>query len=307
VQSIIIFDAFMMPLVNFINPLRILKWKFLYKFKKTQRELDIFLSGENVSLCDRFANVAKIFFVSLFYLHVLPSSALLAALGFAAVFFTDKRGIMSHWRRQASSSPKNLLKMVSAHVGLAIMFHLLISMNYYAAWPFDSVCDPEGGPPLDFYHRAEYYNSTDISGVIFQECNKLQWTLVPSVAKHMPKEQADVVSLYSIIVYTGLAVGLCAGIVANKENAYELFFPPKARGGNISIEKFTAINSITLYVPEFRLPSFRFPLIACDVGSFDHRYINWSGDHKEACLFDDAVPVMKRHGVKPHEVSALYS
>ena len=67
-------------------------------------------------------------------------------------------------------------------------------------------------------------------------------------------------------------------------------------------ESFASVHGIRLYVPEFRLRNFRFPLIACELGCFDNRHISWAGDHENGCIFNDAKSIMQLHGVKPYQI-----
>lgn len=88
IVSILIADALVNPLVHVANlPGHFKRW-VLAPRAKTQREMNLFFAGSEWSLAERYTDLIKTAFLSLFWSSILPGGCFLTALGFFVVSFT---------------------------------------------------------------------------------------------------------------------------------------------------------------------------------------------------------------------------
>jgi hypothetical protein len=137
IQSILISDAFVAPILRlaFGPGLTVLRQVFVAPFARTQGRMNSYFDGVDWHIAERYTDMIKTVFVSLFYLALLPSGAFVASFAFFASFAVDKYCLFRWWK----VPPK-----VDAAVGVlslrwlvfCVLVHLAISLRFFAGAPF---------------------------------------------------------------------------------------------------------------------------------------------------------------------------
>jgi hypothetical protein len=137
IQSILIADAFVAPVLRlaFGPGLTVLRQLFVAPFARTQPRMNSYFDGVDWHIAERYTDMIKTAFVSLFYLALLPSGAFVAAYALAASFAVDKYCLFRWWK----VPPK-----VDAAVGVlsirwlmfCVLVHIAISLRFFAGAPF---------------------------------------------------------------------------------------------------------------------------------------------------------------------------
>jgi hypothetical protein len=92
VASILIADAFTNPVLSVLNiPGRFKQW-VLAPRAKSQREMNLYFAGSDWSLAERYTDLIKTAFLSLFWSSILPGGCFLTALAFFIVSYTVRGG-----------------------------------------------------------------------------------------------------------------------------------------------------------------------------------------------------------------------
>jgi hypothetical protein len=88
IVSILIADAFTNPVLSVLNiPGRFKQW-VLAPRAKSQREMNLYFAGSDWSLAERYTDLIKTAFLSLFWSSILPGGCFLTALAFFIVSYT---------------------------------------------------------------------------------------------------------------------------------------------------------------------------------------------------------------------------
>lgn len=129
VASILIADAFTNPVLSVLNvPKRFRQW-VLAPRARTQREMNLYFAGADWSLAERYTDLIKTAFLSLFWSSILPGGCFLTALAFLVVSWTDKFNLLYQWKRPplldstlARRARNFLVVGVAVHVIMARVF-----------------------------------------------------------------------------------------------------------------------------------------------------------------------------------------
>jgi hypothetical protein len=140
VTYILLFDAFLGPVLRLLDPYTWFARRFLAPRATTQREMDTHYNGVWWSLAERYSAMLNTTTVSLFYCSVLPAGLLIAAVSFLLNFVVDYHLLLHRWRR-APAVDGELAIWSGWWILGAVWVHLIISGYYYAAWPFPTWCE----------------------------------------------------------------------------------------------------------------------------------------------------------------------
>jgi len=168
----------------------------------------------------------------------------------------------------------------------AVYCHAVMTMIFFSEFPFDNVCLKthklgESAPTLDFrvYREAqEMYNVT--TDLIHERCDQtitgrlLGMFAGGSVMRdNMYGKQAKVVQMYVYLVLGLTAILFIAGFGAGMVmGCWHLFKGAYKSEGDANSQHFTTCD-ILAYIPFIRHSNLAFPLIVCDVRSFEPKYL----------------------------------
>jgi hypothetical protein len=286
VQTILMCDAFVTPLLYHYNIAYLLNRFLISRFISNEYAMERALSGYDIRLSDRYSNLAKCIFCGLFYLPVLPTGALLACMHCTLCSLVDRWGLLRSWRPLTPTDGGFLFKILAAHVGFAIITHLFMGMRFYASWTYDSACAID--PSASF---SSVRGSPEAS---FYVCDKQPRDLLVYVQPWMSPAQLQLVLLYKYTFASIVGAILLCILLGSKRAIKSLFVPNLSFVGKMQDTPWAEVPGISAYIPQYKLPLLNHQLLACDTTTFDESHITWQTDlyHDHGNLFLDAAPIV---------------
>jgi len=284
-MNILIADAGTAPVLRLLDIGGKLNMYVFSKSSLTQEKMNSFFTGTKWNLAERYTDMTKTLFVSLFFSALLPTALFVSSAAFFVGYWVDKYCLLRQWETPPALDD-SLATKSRGHIVFCLFAHLLITANYYAGWSFDHVC-------------TGYVS--DIPVYVY--CDKKPGSfLFPKVHDWMDDAQTDMVYTYgfgAFITFIFLIVFYFGS------SSYE-FFTSLFKGGYDSVGDdsgiaFNTVDNIQAYIPQLRHPGLTLPLLACDISLFDTGCISWTGDYAAQNVFDDLV------GSTPEERQRLFS
>ncbi|CAN0484637.1 unnamed protein product, partial [Scytosiphon promiscuus] len=101
--------------------------------------MNSYFMGSNVVLAERYASILKTLFVCVFFSAIFPQGYFVAAAAMFMTYWSSKYCLFYRWKR---SPPMNDSLAVSTrrYLAIALVIHVLVSLQFYAGWPFDGLC-----------------------------------------------------------------------------------------------------------------------------------------------------------------------
>jgi CRP-like cAMP-binding protein len=154
IESILLTDAIVLPLLSLYRPLDIFKRNVLSRFAATQAQANAYCSGEEVTLARKYSNMIKTLALALVYAPIYPFGLMLTALSFLATYCVDKWCLLRKWREIPHVDQQLPFATVNFLVIIALM-HVLMANYYFSAWGFDNVCLFKGSAGNATFSTAE--------------------------------------------------------------------------------------------------------------------------------------------------------
>lgn len=123
----------------------------------TQEEMNLKFSGSNWSLAEKYTNIAKVLFISLYYCLLIPYSLFLCIPAFALIFLVDRYLLLRKWKQVPMMDGKVAVRLRQQAI-LAVAAHMYVSMRFIYSWPMDEIYIREDG-------QIEKVNKFPIFGV----------------------------------------------------------------------------------------------------------------------------------------------
>lgn len=133
VMLILLFDAFLSPLIRVFDPYDWFMRRIVSPLQPTQRAMNRFWVGADWHLAERYTDVSKTIFVGLFYSAALPVAPLVTAAAIVTTFIADRYCILRTWRRVPELSAQ-LAKRTIGVVAIVVFSHFWASMAFFLNW-----------------------------------------------------------------------------------------------------------------------------------------------------------------------------
>jgi hypothetical protein len=106
----------------------------------TQDAMNLNFQGTEYELAERYTDMTKILFLSLWYCSIFPVSFFLCALSLGIKYFVDKFCLMRTWKKapQLGSKISSFSRRYFFTCAIAVM--AVISSYYWSGFPFDNLC-----------------------------------------------------------------------------------------------------------------------------------------------------------------------
>lgn len=243
VQSIVytqLAACFIAPLLAATDVYGVFKRNVLSLFlSSTQHEMNLHWEGSQWTLAERYTNLAKIAFLSIFYALITPMSVFIGAFAFTLIFVVDRYLLLRRWK------PPKMLDATMAyrirHITLlAVSAHLYATSRFVYSWPMD---DAFLLGPAD---------STANSTSVFAKVNKdpPYNILLLRVEPWHAEGQASTVVAYKWVAVTVLAMTVYMLIGTRfVEYIRSLFFLHDGTSGAAMGIPFFAVPKIGCYCP----------------------------------------------------------
>lgn len=279
VQTILISDALLGPILRAANiTSRFKKW-FLAPHAPTQEKMNYYYKGSSWHLGERYTDMIKTLFLSLFYMTLLPFGMFITAFAFLTQYAADKYLLLRQWRTHNQLAGE-VARSSQIPICVCFLVHVTVAANFFAAWPFDEVCGkPSGLGRVSETYRKEVSHQCCADGAASKFPNFPLWPEVNS--RYMSADQQYLVQIYRagiVLCLVPMVVVFCSRWFVN--TFFWLF-----TGAHKSVTKaeehqeldrFSSdelgAGSLTAYVPQVDQKGLLYPLIACDTSGIDARF-----------------------------------
>jgi hypothetical protein len=299
IQAILIADAFTTPVFRLLNLPTRLAQAVLAPRAKSQAAMNAYFNGTAWWLAERYTDVTKTFFVSMFYSALLPSGLLITAVSCFTCFAVDKFCLLRQWK-VAPKVDGSLAVQSRGHLLFCVLVKLAMALRFYYSWPFDGWCAAGGDHAAGGFAPCDKHPPRRFDG-LFQ----------PGDAPWMRSTQSDFVLLFQHLVTVTASVMLLfyagPGLLSFLRR---LFIGHASNTSTANDTPFSEVPAILMYVPQVDLDGglgkLQDPLVAADVSRFDAtRHVDWvpststassgrqDGDelaeaYRKCCLVSDA-------------------
>jgi len=281
---------------------------------KTQVEMNMFMRGTPVNLAERFAQMIKFLFMTLWYCSVYPGVFFLGSLALIITYFVDRFSLMRSWSRSAQVGAEIADFARNLFIPCAICLMSVVSAYFWSGFPYDNLCLDENAT-LPGYYNGDYNltlgaNNFVVFGIpvyqaggdpilvsvtpddeVYKFCNQdlraytdLSFPALPGYqpegAEWMTAEQEKVVSAHgwtSLVVLMVFVLFISAAVVIALRRRFFSGYVPRGSNQNIDYSDVDAIGS---YIPQISSPLTMYPLLLCCTKDIDKQHFNWEDkDH----------------------------
>ena len=107
---------------------------FLAPRAKSQEKMNSAFCGTPWNLAERYTDMTKTLFVSLFYMALLPAGLFITATSFIITYWVDKYCLLRRWKTPPAYDDR-LTQKSRGHVIFSIIMHLIMTGYFFAGWP----------------------------------------------------------------------------------------------------------------------------------------------------------------------------
>eukprot|EP01038_Epipyxis_sp_PR26KG_P004353 gene4353-6158_t len=135
--SIQLTTCFLGPILKLLDTSNIIKRHVLAPLlASNQAEMNSKFAGAEWTLAERYTNLSKLLFISLFYQLLTPLSLPLATVSYILTFFVDRFLLLRRWK-SISKIDSEVAGRLSEQALIAILAHMYISLRFIYSWPMD--------------------------------------------------------------------------------------------------------------------------------------------------------------------------
>jgi len=294
VVAIFISNLVILPALRLLNLKSNFKMHYLAPRAKTQREMDLYFSGTEYNLAERYSDLTTALYLCFFYSALFPIGFFFTALTCFVTYYTDKFCLLRIWS-QCPPIGFYLTRICRKYFfSIAFVAFSIHSAYLWSGFPFDNTCIDEDRINQTIYgnytiqsngEEKDIYVFPNASWVIF--CNQNFYSMkpfkFPPLSKHqgssnwMTPQQELLTSIYGWTSVVVLIIFILLLFGRNMYNTINLFrgkymLPQRYKNIDFSEAKSYA------YIPQIKDPNFTFPLLACNIDHVDEHLIGWK-DH----------------------------
>uniref|UniRef100_K3W946 CSC1/OSCA1-like cytosolic domain-containing protein n=1 Tax=Globisporangium ultimum (strain ATCC 200006 / CBS 805.95 / DAOM BR144) TaxID=431595 RepID=K3W946_GLOUD len=297
IQAILIANLVTTPVLQLVSVYdRVMQWIY-GPLAKTQKKLNQYYSGTYWQLAERYTQITKTVGTALFFKSLIPTGLVITALSLVLNYWVDKYCLLRKWK----VPPKydGLLARASRYHLLFMALTSLIMMgHWYDGWPFDKQTQME---------VAKYRTGTHSTFKAYMEY--LVQLIFPFERNYQTEEQTEMMRalVLAIVLVTALTIAFL--ILKSLYRTWNRYVIGLNRGRSsrtkVSSTTVSSLKYLDGYVPSYESWYSDFPYLCVPLHHFEHRFINWSGDHSEYCLVNDVTDdaIFARHlGDRPLEL-----
>uniref|UniRef100_A0A7S2YHU2 CSC1/OSCA1-like cytosolic domain-containing protein n=1 Tax=Entomoneis paludosa TaxID=265537 RepID=A0A7S2YHU2_9STRA len=283
---------------------------------KTQDAMNLCMQGQPFELAERYTNMTKILFLTVFYLSIFPGALFLCSFALFVNYFTDRFSLMRTWKRAPNYGPRMSEFSRTYFIPCAMVACAVMGSYFWSGFPFDNLCnrnteigqefagswlvDPKGGgsnvtvsvattdDAFDYCLQDFFrYGRDDESFPFISKFQKEQW---------MTDEQETVTDVWgwtSVGVILLVVLKLLRGWWSSFWHLFKGSYEPCGQDQKIN---FSEVPSISAYVPQVESNLFSYPLVACEVDEIDPNLFDWTDPDRPFSFYDltkDAEVLLK--------------
>lgn len=280
VQALLIANLVTIPALQLISPYdRFMRWKF-GPLAKTQRKLNSYYSGAYWQLAERYTQITKSVGIALFYKPILPTGLAITTVSLLVNYWVDKYCLLRKWH----VPPKfdGLLARASRyHLLLMALVSLVMMGHWYDGWPFDA----EAEQSID--------NAKEDALSFTSHGSWLYWLrlIFPFPRTYSSPQQTRMMKVLTILLIALTGATIVFLILKSIYRAWRRYVVGSRYGLRAAMSDIEAsrVKDLVGYVPNYESWWSDFPYLCVALRGFDHRLIDWSGDHSAYCLVNDVL------------------
>lgn len=270
VQAVLISDAITTPLIRTLNPMDIINRFLIAPYAPTQEKMNCYFLNTLWFPAERYSDMTKTLFLALFYSALIPSGLFLTFFGYVFIYTVDKYSLLRSWRTESVVSDEITISS-RAYMVMAVYSHAVMTMIYFAQFPFDNICKSPDHPKLSWFKYQQVKNDVTTDEIHYR-CNQAVGGRVVSLIfggsitrDSMYGRQQRIVQLYGVLVLCltvfYFIVFFGGGIVLG---IYSLFYGVYRTDSKAMADRFTHCE-IQAYIPFIAHPGLAYPLVAADM------------------------------------------
>jgi hypothetical protein len=283
IQALLIANLVTAPLIQLLSPFeKFYRWFYGPK-AKTQRKLNSYYSGAYWKLAERYTQITKSVGIALFFKSLLPTGLLITGLSLLVNYWVDKYCLLRKWKTPPRYD--GLLARASRyHLLLVALVSLIMMGHWYNGWPFDNATQRAVTAARE-QAESKYHSLVKTLHIV-----------LPFLRDEYPtpaqRNLMDVL-YWVILVVTCLVVAfvmlkalyrMCMRYFVG--NLASGFLGGRAKQNDVPASQVSTLNG---YIPSYESWYSDFPYLSVPLGSFEPRYVSWSGDHEAYCLVNDVL------------------
>mmetsp|Transcript_3896 Transcript_3896/g.5032 ORF Transcript_3896/g.5032 Transcript_3896/m.5032 type:complete len:564 (+) Transcript_3896:145-1836(+) len=294
IYAIFFADIITSNAIQILDPLGHIKRHFFGPHASSQESMNSNFQGVSYSLAERYTNMTKIIFLTVYYCAIFPSSFFFCSVALYINYWADKFSIMRTWE-PAPKIGVSIAEICRRYFFPLIMIAYALSSSYlFSGFPFDNLCVStiNAGEYDGVYILNNQTTTTTIGSntQLYHFCNQDFWETsrysFPALPrfqyddKWMTAEQEHLTTIYgysSIFIILLIFFKLVKSTV---QHTLEEFKGQYMACGDDQGINFSEIPSVSAYIPQVHSKYYSFPLIACRTDQINPELLDWTDpDH----------------------------
>ncbi|ETI41777.1 hypothetical protein, variant [Phytophthora nicotianae] len=283
IQALLIANLITAPVIQLISPFeKFNRWYYGPK-AKTQRKLNSYYSGAYWKLAERYTQITKSVGIALFFKSLLPTGLIITSLSLLVNYWVDKYCLLRKWKTPPRYD--GLLARASRyHLLLVALVSLIMMGRWYNGWPFDHAT------------QRAVTSAREETESRYDSLVKTLHIVLPFLRDQYPtKEQQHLMDVLYWIILIVTCVVVAFVLLKSLYRSYIRyivgnlatgFLGGRAKQCDIPASDVSTLNG---YVPSYESWYSDFPYLSVPLGTFEPRYVSWSGNHEAYCLVNDVV------------------
>ncbi|GMH93040.1 hypothetical protein TrVE_jg7780 [Triparma verrucosa] len=272
VWAVLLADAITTPTLRLLDPSARIGRNYLSKKAESQEKMNSYFLGTDWFLAERYTDMTKTLFVSLFFTAIFPQGLFVTAFAFMVSYWVDKYCLFRLWKQPPAMDGK-LADAARFQISLIFIANCFVSQHFLRGWPFDDLQATSSTATVTF-DGASAANTVIYKVVDQVSYNFFDWT----EQGWFSEDQKAVVKIYSILNIVALTVFAVFYFGHSAQySLHKLFKGSYAAVGEAKDDDYSFVPGIQTYVPMVSHKSLGLPLIASDMkGTFDAEHISFT-------------------------------
>lgn len=270
---------------------------------KDQRRLNLWFSGRQGSIGEKYTDFTKTFFLACFSCSLFPGAWFLTSLILFVNLWVDKYSILRMWKQGPRSNAK--VSSYTIYFVLICLITLAVTSSFnLAQFPFDNACPTDESPP-SYYFGNYIIDTKDVKAnftiteesPVYKFCNMNMYSyfvfppvpdMLPSWSNWMSEDQ---IKFSKINGLAALSIIVFVSIIFIGRFGCMSFFSVCCKPTKTQIKNDTPFSNLAncqldAYVPQVKIPGHIYPFLLCDVNDINKNLIGWRGFDKHGDTYE---------------------
>ena len=302
VQQVLLFDSFATPVFAFLQPIVFFQRNVIAPRIESGPLRENYFRGSLVSLGQEFGHISASIFLGMFYVALLPAGVVMTVVAMVVNYWTSKHGLFRRWLRIPVFGTA-LLPTMCGFTGMSIVLSMRMSTQFYAGWPFDTVCPYDtDGVGVDARRDVSVTNAS------YYICDKVPKDIVLMTTHDwMSVDQVFLVNLFKYIsVWMAVVLVFWWFTMASLYSVRALFHGYPESPGEDQGRPYTTVDEVQGFIPFVMHELLETPLLACDRSEFNDEYIHFQAEYELYDLYLEVKLELEKAGT-PEKLAGLFS